>query len=365
MKKIVLTLIGLFILTIATKASEKTVANTITTYKDYAHSFTFVVSDVEFSVFQDGRFDFVHLGHQSSSGLYINTPIINISFNSGYNYDAYVQYDDYGAIIQIEDVPIYYDYYGRISKAGNISIKYHHNRISRIGSLYAYYDHHGNYSHHSGYINYTNRHYVYRSWHSNYIIPLASHCVVYQKPYRRYYSPIRYSYTSHRRYYKPDHHYSYSNSRRDFYRPGSRTHHLKGNTALKKDYRAGRRTSQRISRNDKSYLSKRNSSDGIRTIERRSNNASRDLASRKRAITRNESKLYSSKRTVSSPRSNTVRKRSVNNFNKERLNRSKRSITNRSQTKTYRSKSTKPLTKRSSSKSKNRSSHARGRLNKL
>ena len=34
----------------------------------------------------------------------INTPGVNISFNAGHDYEMYVQYDDYGAVIQIEDV---------------------------------------------------------------------------------------------------------------------------------------------------------------------------------------------------------------------------------------------------------------------
>ncbi|MBL4725007.1 MAG: hypothetical protein JKY73_06505, partial [Lutibacter sp.] len=121
-------------------------------YNDYGNTFTFVEHGVTFSVFQNGEFDFyinprrgLHVGYQGNG--------INISFNSGYNYDAYVQYDNYGAIIQIEDIPIYYDYYGRVDRIGNVNLNYRFGRLSRLGQLHVYYDNHGYYSHYSGYIN--------------------------------------------------------------------------------------------------------------------------------------------------------------------------------------------------------------------
>ena len=97
------------------------------------NAYIFVEGDVEFSVFPDGQFDFVYVGPQKGSSVTINTPNVNISFNSGYDYDAYVQYDDYGAVIQVESVPIYYDYYGRIIQAGNVDIQYNDRRLVRVG----------------------------------------------------------------------------------------------------------------------------------------------------------------------------------------------------------------------------------------
>ena len=58
-------------------------------YNDYGDSFTFVERGVTFAVFQNGEFDFyinprndVHIGYRSKN--------VNISFNSGHNYNAYV-----------------------------------------------------------------------------------------------------------------------------------------------------------------------------------------------------------------------------------------------------------------------------------
>jgi len=92
------------------------------------------------------------------SDLHADFGGVSLSFNTGHSYDAYVQYDDYGAVIQIENVPIYYDYYGRVIRAGNVRINYNnYGRISRVGGLYVYYNRYNNYSHYSGYINAYNR----------------------------------------------------------------------------------------------------------------------------------------------------------------------------------------------------------------
>ena len=115
-------------------------------YNDYGNSFTFVERGVTFAVFQNGEFDFYMNRHKGMQVGYYSSNV-NISFNSGYNYDAYVQYDDYGAIIQVEDIPIYYDYYGRVNRIGNININYNHDRLISVGGLRLHYNHHGHYSH--------------------------------------------------------------------------------------------------------------------------------------------------------------------------------------------------------------------------
>ena len=90
-------------------------------YYNDGNSFTFVERGVTFSVFQNGEFDF-YINPRSGFNANYQGNGVNISYNSGYNYDAYVQYDDYGAIIQVEDIPIYYDYYGRVTRVGIIDI---------------------------------------------------------------------------------------------------------------------------------------------------------------------------------------------------------------------------------------------------
>src|SRR5690606_40379512 len=112
-------------------------------------------------------------------------PGISISFNSGYNYNPFLQYDEYGAIIQVEHVPVYYDFYGRVSQIGNVFVNYNgFGHVSRIGGLYIHYNSYRQYTYYTGYINAFNPYYIYRPWHGYYTVPAYTHCVVYHKPYR-------------------------------------------------------------------------------------------------------------------------------------------------------------------------------------
>jgi len=165
---------------------------------DYGDSFTFVERDVTFAIFQNGEFDFYINPRNQRGGVNASYQGngVNISFNSGYDYDMYVQYDDYGAIIQIENIPIYYDYYGRVNRIGNTHITYDSGRLVRVGGLYVYYDRQGYYSHYSGYINTYNRAYVFHPYHIYFARPLFDFRIVSYNPYRNHYQPNRYTYYS-------------------------------------------------------------------------------------------------------------------------------------------------------------------------
>lgn len=222
------------------------------------NAYIFVEGDVEFSIFPDGQFDFVYIGPQKGSQVTINSRDVNVSFNSGYDYDAFVQYDDYGAVIQVETVPIYYDEYGRIAQAGNVDIRYNNRRIVRVGGLHVIYNNHGYYSHVNGAINSYNPYYVYRPWHVYYARPIFSHCIVYDMPYRRYYSPVRYSYHHHVVYYKNRHNVAYHNTRRDFYNPGSRVYDKRGRSSINKNYDPNRKNTMIASSNGRTNNTLRN-----------------------------------------------------------------------------------------------------------
>ena len=217
MKKVTLFLFSIFLVSFAATA-KSSAPEEISNYSYDGKSYVFIEGDVEFSVFPDGQFDFVYLGpNRSNVNVNVNTRNVNISFNSGYNYDAYVQYDDYGAVIQVEEIPIYYDEYGRVVEVGNTIIRYNDRRIVRVGGLHVIYNHYGHFSHVTGYINLWTPRYVYRPWHVYYARPYYSSCVVYDYPYRRYYNPHRYSWVKHRRYYNNRHRVAYNNGRRNFY----------------------------------------------------------------------------------------------------------------------------------------------------
>lgn len=239
MKKVV-NLVMVFFLAVFTSnaASEHTNVDVRSFYN--GSSYIFVEGGVEFSVFPDGQFDFVFLGNQGNNvQVNINRPGVNISFNGGYNYDAYVQYDDYGAVIQIENVPIFYDNFGRIIQAGSVEINYLERRIVRVGGMRIFYNNFGYFSHYTGFISPWYTTYIYRPWHVFYARPFFGNCIVYDYPYRLYYSPIRYSYNYHFNNFNRGHQY-YTNGRRDFYRPGSRIHYRNGRTAVNRDFNPNR-----------------------------------------------------------------------------------------------------------------------------
>ena len=73
-------------------ASNLTIAN----YNE-TNAITFVENGITFSVFQNGEFDFYLNSHSNNVQVAYSSPNVSVSFNSGYNYNPYVQYDQYGA----------------------------------------------------------------------------------------------------------------------------------------------------------------------------------------------------------------------------------------------------------------------------
>ncbi|MDB4290049.1 hypothetical protein N9887_03125 [Flavobacteriaceae bacterium] len=169
-------------------------ASTVPNQSRTSNSFVFNEQGIEFAIFKDGQFDFNVLRQRQNSIQFSNHNGINISFNTGYDYAAYVQYDNYGAVIQIENTPIYYDYYGRISQAGNVHMNYdYRGRVSWIGNMRINYDNYNN-SRCNGYVNRQNRFYRPSAWYSYYSVPNIQYCVIFNTPYRSNYTPVRYQY---------------------------------------------------------------------------------------------------------------------------------------------------------------------------
>ena len=177
---------------------------------NFNNGFIFVERGITFSVYPDGEFDFF-MDNQVGVNANLRVGAVGITFNSGFDYSPFVQYDDFGAVIQIEHVPIYYDYYGRVSRIGNIGIWYRNNRLYRIGGMNIFYNPSGFYAYHTGFINVYNRNYIFNPFHNYFVRPIGGFCLVSRNPYRRTYRPIRY------RYYEP---YRY-NQRRAYARVGN------------------------------------------------------------------------------------------------------------------------------------------------
>ena len=244
---------------------------------NHGNSFIFQENGITFSVYPDGEFDF-YLDNQVAVNAHVGVGPVGITFNSGYDYNPFVQYDDYGAVIQIENVPILYDFYGRVSRIGDVRVWYRNNLVYRLGGMYVYYTPRGLYDYHTGYINVYNRVYVYRPFHRYFVRPAVGFCMVSFHPYRRYYHPVRYTY------YRPYHYntrrayasvgksyrYAPRADRARIYRNDSRV------TARSPQYRADRGVSYRT---DAAYSSK---------SDRRSNRSELQRSSQNRSEVRRE-----------------------------------------------------------------------------
>ncbi|WP_379953188.1 hypothetical protein [Dokdonia sp. R78006] len=218
MKHLALLFIGLLTFSASTYAAEEDTSIRRGTVYD-GSKYIFVENGIEFSVFPDGEFDFYIPQYVEGVSLSVNAGPVGISFNTGFDYDPYVQYDEYGAVIQVEDTPLYYDNYGRLAQAGDVRINYRDNRISRVGGLQIYYNNRGLFSHYTGFINVYNRNYVFHPYHNYYYRPVFNRCLVFNTPYRRYYTPVRYNYAFHRNNFSRGYNHGYANARRDFRRP--------------------------------------------------------------------------------------------------------------------------------------------------
>jgi len=261
--------LALLFIAMLTVGSSYAAEENSTTYRSSVYDgskYIFVEDGIEFSIFPDGEFDFYIPELVEGVNVSVNAGPVGISFNTGFDYDPYVQYDDYGAVIQIENTPLYYDNYGRISQVGDVNVSYRNSRINRVGGLQVYYNNYGVFSHYSGYINTYNRRYVYHPFHSYYYRPVLNRCLVYTTPYRRNFRPTRYNYSYHRNNYTRGYNRGYNNARRSFRRPNN------GRVA----HNNGRRSN--VNRNNVRFNNIRNNSNASRAIATNSRNRSNRIA---------------------------------------------------------------------------------------
>ncbi len=311
MKKIATLFIAIFLLGISPSTFATTKSNLESGpygYYNYGSTFTFEEGGITFSVFQNGEFDFYINPRRGGLHTRVNVGHVSISYNSGYDYDAYVQYDSYGAIVQIEDIPIYYDHYGRISRAGFVDISYRSNRLIRVGGMHVFYNHRGYYSHYTGYINRYNRHYVHHSYHDYFVRPFYTDCIVSYDPYRRHYRANRIGYHDYKRHYSRSH---YSNRR--FKSINSRIASAKPS----KKYANRSTYSRSEARKNPSVRRKAIASRQSDNTVRRSNDVRRKAAVKRSEGTQrhgrsNDIKRRSTERSVETKRSNVSRDRNAN-----------------------------------------------------
>lgn len=282
----------------------------ITNYYTYGKSFIFAENGVTFSVYPDGEFDF-YINDRVNVGAQLSYRQSSLTFNSGYNYNPYVQYDDYGAVVQVQNVGIYYDYYGRVSQIGNVNIWYRNNRVRRIGGLNIYYNSRGYFNYYTGYVNLYNRYYAYSPYHGYFVRPAVGYCQVYTTPYRRYYYPVRYTYYrpynyNYRRAYatvgKPYNYYDRGYHRSNVYRNDQRV-------AVRKNYK---RNEYGHNKRSDGYASNR--TQARRRAESRSNtdratNSSRNRINRSGTVRNSDQGRKTVNRTMANRSSNRINRK--------------------------------------------------------
>ena len=123
MKKLIYLFSALLLTSFAVNAENIVKSNDaqLTNYRNYGKSFIFQENGIEFSIFPDGQFDFNIRRYTNNVNVSANVGGVSINYNSGFDYSAYLQYDEFGAIIQIENTYVDYDYYGRVSQIGSSS----------------------------------------------------------------------------------------------------------------------------------------------------------------------------------------------------------------------------------------------------
>lgn len=278
-------------------------------YYSNGESFNFIEGNVHFMVYQNGEFDF--FVEQQGVNVDVNIGNVSISYNSGYTYDDYILYDDFGAVIQIEDIPIYYDYYGRISRIGNTYIRYRNRRLIQFGDMYVHYNPYGYYSHCTGYVNYYNRYYNYRPYRHYFARPAFNFCIVSYEPYRRSYHPIRYRYNSDA-FRRRARHNSY-------YRTASNTSSIRRRSIPRRVATKERNTVRRNS------LARRNTTSNRSNTVRRKATNNNISSTRKTTVTRS-----TSVRKLPVRRTNTTNRGTVTRKRNSSVNRSSSTINNRS-----------------------------------
>ncbi|UII75987.1 hypothetical protein LV716_17240 [Flagellimonas sp. HMM57] len=272
MKKSVLIIAAVFFGTFFTKAA--TVEDKVATVNyRYGNSFIFVEDGVTFSVYPDGEFDF-YVDNRVNVGVGAQIGNVGITFNSGFDYNPFVQFDDFGAVIQVENTPIFYDFYGRVSQIGSVDVWYRNGRVRRLGGLNVFYRG-GVFSHHTGFINIYNRRYVYRPFHRWFARPAVNFCNVWRTPYRRYYTPVRYTW-----------HRPYRNNVRRAY------------AQIGREYRYNRSRRANVYRNDRRVAVRNNNTIRRGSVASRSNRSANQTISRS-----NTNRVNSASRNTNTRRS--------------------------------------------------------------
>jgi len=118
-------------------------------------SIKFVERGVKFIVFPNGEFDFKFLNPQHHGRRGHNAP--GTTYNNSKR--SRISYDYYGNVTKVGRNYIYYNRNCDVSQIGNITLRYRHGKLVRVGNLRIFYNRYGEIAHTEGYVTYNNHDY--------------------------------------------------------------------------------------------------------------------------------------------------------------------------------------------------------------
>jgi len=119
MKRVVLLVLGMFMMVSSTEATNgNNLANENYRFYAYTNAVNFIERGIEFYVFPNGEFDFYPLYFNGRHQGFLD---IRRNFN--------------GQIRSIENVRIRYDFFGNVTRIGDIFLRYRRGRLVSVGNL--------------------------------------------------------------------------------------------------------------------------------------------------------------------------------------------------------------------------------------
>lgn len=113
----------------------------------------FVQRGVKFIVFPNGEFDYKFLNPQQHGRRGHNAP--GTTYNNRRN-NRYVSYDYFGNVTKVGRNFIYYNRNCDVNQIGNITLRYRHGRLVRVGNLRIFYNRYGDIAYTEGRVVRTN-----------------------------------------------------------------------------------------------------------------------------------------------------------------------------------------------------------------
>jgi len=172
MKKITLVLATMLLsvtFAIAAKPTSDLNHSDKTSINRYSQPIMFVEQGIEFLIFQNGDLDLNRKRSVQYSKNYFRKNSNRKSYNNriygvagvegsyGHNRRAFISYDRFGRIRNIDNIYISYDHYGRVKRIGSVIMSYYYNKLEQVGRLRLQYNRWGELISTTGQVNYSNQ----------------------------------------------------------------------------------------------------------------------------------------------------------------------------------------------------------------